>query len=225
MAKQDENQDGLRKKGTSRRSRAGRAGKGGTMPRIMVLGVLVIVAAGAALFWPRGGNVPTGIGEHQTIVSTLPDSQTVTAPPRSGEVDINSEAARLTPEKAETEVGQQALPAAEEAAPPPAEPEQKKEEPKPQPVKKTQPTQPRIEPRSDGPWAVQVGAFGQAENADSEAARLKAKGWDARVRAGNNSSGNMVFRVWIGYFDTRERAQGFINQNSRHLAGAIPVHR
>ena len=81
MAKQDEKQDGLRKKGTSRRSRAGRAGKGGTMPRIVVLGVLVIVAAGAALFWPRGGNVPTGIGENQTIVSTLPDSQTVTTPP------------------------------------------------------------------------------------------------------------------------------------------------
>ena len=56
-------------------------------------------------------------------------------------------------------------------------------------------------------------------------ARLKTLGWDARVRAGNNSSGEMVFRVWIGYFSSRQSAQTFINQNSKQLSGAIPVHR
>jgi len=70
-----------------------------------------------------------------------------------------------------------------------------------------------------------VGAFGGAGNADKEAARLKALGWDARVRAGDNSAGKMVYRVWIGYFDSRKTAQNFIAQNSRKIPGAIPVHR
>ena len=233
MAKQDGNKEGLRKTGTSRRSRAGRAGKGGTMPRIMILALLIIVAGGAALFWPRGGGVPTGIGENQTVVSTPADSQIATTPPRSGDVDINAEAAtQLTPEKAEG-----AATAAPDTRPAESKPvetkpvETKQAEPKqtePPKVKTETPpaqTQPRIQPRSEGAWVVQVGAFGQAENADKEAARLKTKGWDARVRAGNNSSGDMVFRVWIGYFASRQEAQNFINQNSRQLSGAIPVHR
>jgi cell division protein FtsN len=95
-------------------------------------------------------------------------------------------------------------------------------------AKKTPPArtpEPRVTPSAQGQYAVQVGAFGEAVNADNEAARLKTLGWDARVRAGNNSSGEMVFRVWIGYFSSRQSAQTFINQNSKQLSGAIPVHR
>lgn len=232
MAKQEDKNDGLMKTGTSRRSRAGRAGRGGTMPRIMVLALLVVVAGGAALFWPRGGGVPTGIGEQQTVVAAPSETPVV---PHSGDVDINAASApALIPEKPQDQA------AAEQAATKAAatEPAPVKSVPVQQPATKTvtpppvktetktvSPAQPKVEPRPDGPYAVQVGAFGQAENADQEAARLKAKGWDARVRAGNNSSGDMVYRVWIGYFASRTEAQTFISQNSKLLAGAIPVHR
>nr|MEE4268365.1 hypothetical protein [Candidatus Krumholzibacteria bacterium] len=91
---------GSLKAGTSRRSRMGRAGQGGTMPRIMVVAALVIVAGGAALFWPRGGSVPTGIGEHQSTVSSRDSMVTPTGGPRSGDVDISAAGGPgLTPEK------------------------------------------------------------------------------------------------------------------------------
>ncbi len=230
MTKQDGKKDGLLKAGTSRRSRTGRTGRGNTMPRIMVLALLIILAGGAALFWPRGGSVPTGIGENQTIVTTPADSAGSASAPRSGNVDIDTEGARpLTPEKKEGGATTGPAAGAETAPvqPAPAKPESKpKPKPKPKPASKpaSKPV-PRIEPRDTGPYAIQAGAFGAAENADKEAARLKALGWPARVRAGNNSSGGMVFRVWIGFFASRSEAQSFINQNSRHLPGAIPVHR
>jgi cell division protein FtsN len=234
MPKQDGKNDGAMKSGASRRSRAGRAGRGGNMPRIMILALLVIVAGGAALFWPRGGSVPTGIGENQTIVTSSAVNPDSSQPPRSGDVDINAEAVpTLTPEK---EMGEKTASGAEAAQPAKSDPEptvqttppaEKTPEPKPaarKPAAKSK-TEPRVQPRTSGNYAVQVGAFGQAENADQEAARMKALGWDSRVRAGNNSSGEMVFRVWIVYFESRQEAQTFINQNSRHLAGAIPVHK
>lgn len=225
MAKQDEKNDGLMKTGTSRRSRAGQAGRGGAMPRIMILALLVVVAGGAALFWPRGGGVPTGIGEQQTVVASPEESAVV---PRSGDVDINAEGTpALTPETPlEEQAAAEAPTEATAAEPAPVKPTPVKPTPvKPTPVKQTTPAGPRITPRADGPYAVQVGAFGQQENADLEANRLKTQGWDARVRAGNNSSGEMVYRVWIGYFADRTEAQTFISQNSKLLAGAIPVHR
>lgn len=227
MAREDAKQEGPRKAGAGRRSRSGRAGRSNT-PRIMVLALLVIVAGGAALFWPRGGGVPTGIGEHKTVVSSPSDTTLGTAPPRSGDVDIADEGApRLIPEKAEEPTAAKTDSPTED--PPPAA----RPEPEPEAVKPVTRTEtktqakpvPRVQPTTDGPWVVQVGAFGEAPNADKEAARLKALGWDARVRAGNNSSGNMVFRVWIGYFASRTEAQTFINQNSRQLGGAYPVHR
>lgn len=243
MSKQNENKDGTLKSSAARRSRSGRAGKGSTVPRVMILGLLVVVAGGAALFWPRGGSVPTGIGENQTVVSSPsvpPDSGST---PHSGDVDINEASPpELTPE-AESGTAGTTTPTETKPAEATAESVQKSVQqpvtkPVAKPVEKASTTQPavkksqpaattvtKVEPQSTGPYAVQVGAFGKAENADQEAARLKAKGWDARVRAGNNSKGDMVFRVWIGYFASRALAQKFIDQNSRHLAGAIPVHR
>ncbi len=43
MTKQGDKSDGSLKSGSSRRSRMGRAGQGGTMPRVMVVALLVIV--------------------------------------------------------------------------------------------------------------------------------------------------------------------------------------
>jgi cell division protein FtsN len=231
MNKPQKPKDESLKSGTSRRSRLGRAGQGGTMPRIMVAALLVIAAGGAALFWPRGGGVPTGIGDQHTMVTAQEDSTLNGQPPRSGDVDIATESAPpLTPEKpegqtvperpTETEVKKVQVPPEQVVEKAVEKPKPKKATP---PAKKT--TEPKVLPQATGSYAVQVGAFGQAENADTEAARLKALGWDARVRAGNNSSGEMVFRVWVCFFANRDLAQTFINQNSRHLRGAIVVHR
>jgi len=221
----DSKKGGLRKDGTSRRTRAGRSGHGG-LPRVMILAVVVIVAGAALLFWPRGGSVPTGIGENQTVV-TASEAADTPGVPHSGEVDISSEAVTLIPEKAETPA---------EETPPPVEKtvtapvEEKTTPPPPTKTQTTKPAakpkpQPLIEPVSNGPYGVQTGSFLDAGNADKEAARLKAKGWDTRVRAASNSEGEMVYRVWIVYFKTRTDAQTFINQNPRDLKGAIPVHR
>ncbi len=219
----DSNKGGLRKDGTSRRTRAGRSGHGG-LPRVMILAVIVIVAGAAVLFWPRGGSVPTGIGENQTVV-TASDTTEREGIPRSGEVDIGAETVPLTPEKAENTPAKTPAPVVEKKtaapvktvvkeSPPPAV------KPKPAPVKRT-----LVKPVDNGPYGIQTGAFGDAANAEKEVARLKAKGWTAKLRAGNNSKGDMVYRVWVVYFKTRDNAQTFINQHPRDLAGAITVHR
>lgn len=240
MNKPQKSDDGTLKAGTSRRSRLGRAGQGGTMPRIMMAALLVVVAGGAALFWPRGGSVPTGIGENQTTVKAQESLAVPGQTPRSGDVDIDEVVTpALTPEKAETAdktppvtkpaetVPQAKAPTSKPLVTKPKTTKPETTKPKTTKPKTPEPkiTEPKVEPTSQGSYAVQVGAFGEAVNADTEAARLKALGWDTRVRAGNNSSGDMVFRVWIGYFANRQLAQTFINQNSRHLGGAIPVHR
>ena len=72
---------------------------------------------------------------------------------------------------------------------------------------------------------MQVGGFGQAENADQEAARLQKEGWNAIVMAGSNNQGRMVYRVWIGYFPSRDEAQLFLDQNREPLPDAFVVHR
>lgn len=225
MTGKDEKNDGGLKAAATRRSRSGRAGRGSTLPRIMVLGLLVIVAGGAALFWPRGGTLPTGIGENQTVVTTPTEAIQEASVPHSGEVDIGTEAAPpLTPEPGPATAQPEKIEPEKVIQKPAVQPTPEPVTPKPK-VKATAPDLPKIQPQSTGSYAVQVGAFGQADNADKEAARLKALGWDTRVRAGNNASGAMVFRVWIAFFASRQEAQVFINQNSRHLPGAIVVHR
>lgn len=83
----------------------------------------------------------------------------------------------------------------------------------------------RVVPQPRGPYLVQVGSFGDNENAQKEAGRLRPFGWDATVRVGNKADGGLVYRVQIGYFATREDAQAFIDQNHARLPGAIPAHR
>lgn len=84
---------------------------------------------------------------------------------------------------------------------------------------------PRVVPQARGPYLVQAGSFGDTENAQKEADRLRGFGWEATVRVGNTASGGLTYRVQIGYFATREDAQTFIDQNRVRLPGAIPAHR
>ncbi len=231
MAKNPQTDGESRKKGTSPRTRAGKSGRKQGTPRIMLVALVVIVMGAAFLFWPKGGSSPTGIGEQHSVV-TAPDSNGVgqqaglTGAPRSGDVDINDQGLKMTPEKPvdqDTENSGDQKPA--------EKPVEKISTPKPEtkPVtkKKTpaKPAAPPIEPASTGSWAVQTGGFGDAANADREADRLGKAGWKAMVRTGNNSSGDMVFRVWIGYFASRDQANTFISQNRKHLPDAYVVHR
>lgn len=222
MPNTSKSEPGLRKNGTSRRSRTGGSGRGRGTPPIMIAALVVVVVGAALLFWPKGGANTTGIGEQQSVV-TVPDStlsaakMTSTEPTRSGDVDIAQQEKKLVPEK---------LSGATQA-----KVETTKPAPKPEPTPAARakvsdkPAVPPIEPKSDGRWAVQTGGFGEAANADKEAARLLASGWKAMVRAGSNSQGKMVYRVWIGYFTSRDEAGTFIRQNQKKLADAFVVHR
>ncbi len=219
--------DGLLKDGTSRLARTSpRRG----MPKIMWLAILVIVVGAVLLFRNQGGEVPTGIGERRSVVTVGADTALVqAAAPRSGDVDIADETPVLTPEKP---AGGAAQPAAEPAAEPAARPAPAAE-PQARPASRpatTAPARPAAEdpallPQADGGWLVQVGSFGQAENADRAAAKLREKGWDARVKMGNTSDGNLIHRVQIGYFASRQTAEQFITRHKSDLAGAIAVHR
>ncbi|MBU8869317.1 MAG: SPOR domain-containing protein [Gemmatimonadales bacterium] len=231
---------GLMKNGRSSLTRAGRTGRGQRIPPVMILAGVLALAGAAWLYWPAGDSTPTGVGEQQTVVTNLPENTALydEAGPSSGEVDINQQISSLTPEKAED--GQNTLTSSKETD----LGSQKEEEPAPaaktvsepkttveksvtkKPVtRKPPPPAPRVKPSISGSYAVQTGSFGNADNADKEAARLKALEWKTSVRAGNNSSGQMVFRVWITFFKSRQEAQLFINQNGKHIPGAIPVHR
>lgn len=238
-----------KKPSVRRRRRAGKSGKGG-LPRIMWLALLVCVAGAVALFRSGGSDhMPTGLGENRTVV-TASDTE---AEPVSGDVEIAAEGLQLTPEtpvagadlgradnaplelevnlpRLETGTTAAATPPATADTAAPAADEANlaaqtlPADVKPEPVRVVPPA-PRLAPQPQGPYLVQAGSFGDTENAQKEADRLKKAGWDAAVRVGNKPGGDLVYRVQIGYFATREDAQAFIDQNSRKLPGAIPAHR
>ena len=230
MAKKSQANDGSRKNGTSRRTRAGKTNRQQGTPRIMIAALVVVVVGAALLFWPKGGSTPTGIGEQHSVV-TSPDSTGTgqhsipAGTPQSGDVDINNEGLKMTPEtpKSEAKKNNEVEKPAEKSETKPAE--KPVEKPVVKKKSKPKPAAPAIEPSSDGRWAVQAGGFGDAANADREADRLAKAGWQAMVRTGNNSNGDMVYRVWIGYFSSRDQANAFISQNRKTLADAYPVHR
>ncbi|MBE0567769.1 MAG: SPOR domain-containing protein [Krumholzibacteria bacterium] len=209
--------DGLLKEGTSRLAKTG---KSRPMPRIMWLAIVVCVGGAVLLFRNQGGDLPTGIGERRSVVSVGADSAATYRTPRSGDVDLAAETRDLTPEP----------PAGGTDSAPATAPVRAESAPVSAPVATATPTgpaetAPRIVPRADGGWLVQVGSFGEAANADRAAAGLKEQGWDARVKVGNTSDGSMIHRVQIGHFASRQEAEAFIAQNRKDLAGAIAVHR
>ncbi len=233
--KKNNSDHNLMKSGTSKKSRAGKERKPAGTPRLILGAAVVILVGGTILFWPRGESVPTGIGEQKSVVSTTPDTnasitERATAKPHSSSVDIASESQDIVPEAPDgsglshEETAAQkkkiALEIQQKSETNKATSTREKPKTKPKPA-----TEDIIVPQKDGGWAVQIGAYGEAPNADKEAVRLQAKGWDARVRAGNNSNGTMVFRVWIGYFKTRSIAENFARQNKRAIPNAIAVHR
>ena len=209
---------GLLKQGTSRLARTG--GRRGIPPILWIAAVVCAVGA-FLLFRQPGGETPTGIGERSSVVTVGADSAGTTGAdtPRSGEVDIDGETREIVPEPAEDGAADvEEAPVQEETAPAPGPARTQTAPPE-------APPEERVEPADRGGWVVQVGSFGSPENADREAARLREAGWDARVKVGNTADGNMIYRVRIGSFATRDLAQTFARQNSDQIPGAIAVHR
>lgn len=201
------------------RSRIRRSRKGRGLPRIMWVAIAVCIIGAVLIFRDQGGDVPTGIGEYQTIV-TAPETETnlpENSEPRSGDVDINDQATTLTPEKptGKTEEKTVEKPPVKQAATTTTTPKPTTPKPAPQ----------LIQTSARGPYMVQTGSFGDAANADKEATRLKNKGFDARVKMGNTSDDRLIYRVRIGYFKSRTEAEAFIRQNRKVMPGAIPAHR
>jgi cell division protein FtsN len=212
-----EKKQGMLKDGTRRKAPM-TGGRGGGMPRIIWLGILVSVVGAVFLFRNQTTSVPTGIGENQTIV-TAPEVETMLEAgtvPHSGEVDITDQVPALTPET--PAAGADRKPDAADTKPVDAEPAPRTATAAAEPVTP-------VRPQENGPYVVQIGSFGQAGNADQEAARITALGWEALVKVGNTSDGAIIYRVRIGYFKSRGEAESFIKQNRSQLGGAIAVHR
>ncbi|MEZ4389105.1 MAG: SPOR domain-containing protein [Candidatus Krumholzibacteriia bacterium] len=219
--------------GTATRRRKSLAGDSGSrqLSRPLLIALLVVVVGGGYLFWPRGGGVPTGIGEQYSVVTT---DSTDHAVPRSGSVDITAERDTLVPEPPAGDThaeaaSRQPLKLSEPAAatpqattPPAAKPRPRAAEP----ARKASETPPAVvQPAATGVWAVQVGAFRTRTGADAVVSDLAAKGIAATVRAANTSGGEMIHRVWIGWFATRDDAQAFARQQKDRIGEAYPVHR
>jgi cell division septation protein DedD len=227
-----------RGRSTASRRRKNLSGDSGgrQISRPLLVALLVIIAGGSYLFWPRGGDVPLGIGEQYSVVTA--DSTQVTQP-RSGSVDLDGTQQDLVPEApdgqsepvrkpvevtaeepaaASNEDPPAEKPAAEVAAPP--KPAPKKTEPA-QPVEKPEP----ITPKPRGPWAVQLGAFKTEANAERSVQSLADKGVQAHVRTASTSSGDLIYRVWVGWFDSRAEALAYAKQEKRRIGDAYPVHR
>lgn len=212
---------GRSKEAARRRIPLNSGGKG--MPRIMWLAIVVVAVGAFFLFRQGGDDVPTGIGEQRTVVTSEAAYEALDADtPRSGDVDIAQQENTLVPEKpedaatapAEQQPVQKPAAQATTQAPTP-KPALPKPEPKPEPTI----------PQDNGPYMVQLGSYGSADNANKEAARVEKPGWNPVVKVGNTSDGQIIYRVRIGYFPSRSEAEKFIRENRKILGGAIAVHR
>lgn len=216
--------DNEKKKPVKSRTGIRRARRGKGLPRIMWVAIAICVIGSVLIFRDQGSDVPTGIGEYQTVV-TAPDE--APAPqgettPRSGDVDISGHSQDVTPETPDGSSASQTTapvkPQANGSQDTPVKPATTK------PAVKAPPPAP-VKPSANGPYLVQTGSFGDGANADKEAVRLQDLGYDARVKMGNTSDDSIIYRVRIGYFQSRAEAETFIRQNRKHMPSAIPAHR
>ena len=207
------------------RSKLRRSGRGRGLPRIMWVAIAVCIIGAVLIFREQGDRMPTGIGEYQSVVTADQEGATLQDQngPRSGDVDISDQTTTLTPEKPTGESGPtedkpaDKPPVKKTTTPKPANTKPANTKPKPAPI--------LITPSASGPYLVQTGSFGKADNANKEANRLKKLGFDARIKTGNTADNSLIFRVRIGYFKSRTEAEAFIRQNRKSMPGAIPAHR
>jgi len=85
------------------------------------------------------------------------------------------------------------------------------------PAPAARPATPTAEPAAvnESEWYVQIGAFGDQDNAERQAARVGTFGFAAHVSAFPAGSG-VVHRVRVGPQSTRERAEAIASSLSAH---------
>ncbi len=203
---------------------------GGRVARPLLVALILVLAVAAFLFWPRGGGVPTGIGEQLTVVTARDSAGAVHARPHSGNVDIDKAATPIVAEKPAGKPSETAASPSQPAAKPHG-----KASTEPRPAAQSSLGTPTgsaelkdavpITPRSDGPYALQLGSFSSEANALSLRDRFTTLGYPMHVRAASTSDGAIVYRVWVGFFASRQQAQLYATSHSPELADAIAVHR
>ncbi|MFH1841964.1 MAG: SPOR domain-containing protein [bacterium] len=81
-------------------------------------------------------------------------------------------------------------------------------------------------PAAAGPWIVQVGAFGNVQNAENLQTRLETAGFPTFIRTTSRTDGQLLYRVCIGYFPSRDDAESFARHNRQAMGEeGIPLHR
>lgn len=85
------------------------------------------------------------------------------------------------------------------------------------PAPAAEPETPSVEraAANESEWYIQIGAFGDQDNAERQAARVSTFGFDAHVSA-FPAGGGVVHRVRIGPQSTRERAEAVASSLSAH---------
>lgn len=224
-----------------RKRNAGRRGLSGRSTRFsrgfLIAGALVLFAA-VFMFWPRGGDHSPAIGERYSVVTAGSDQSASGLPTaiRSGEVELDNEVDELVPEQPDDAgpAGTSDSPPEDRATSmPPVGTDPGTAEPVTKPATRPaatqprqQPTTPPLSPQAAGDWLVQVGAFGNQENAETLRSVLREAGYPVLMRTGSRSDGQLVSRICVGYFRTRADAVTFARQHRQALGGeGIPVHR
>jgi DedD protein len=191
-----------------------------------LLAVLVLLAA-TALFWPS---------------SDTPDSDTLVLTPESLQVNTESSPTEKATTKVTDEVGEadlaaeplpegekeivNAIPDDSKAQDTPsmrvegtrAEPGTQTRSARPQPLPESAvPSSDReFVPKEDGDYVLNVGFFGDRDNAERMVLDLQKKGVAAHVRAAT-SHGHDGYRVRVGYFETSGQAAGYARQLKEDL--------
>jgi cell division septation protein DedD len=216
------------------------------LSRIYLVPLVIVLAVAAFMFWPASRNAPVGIGEQHSVVTADAPPGSLTAAPRSGDVTIAKEVQQLVPEQPGGKEQQAATGDADQTETTPARPAPVKPAPRETarqapretshattsppggspPVPAASSDTPAVQTQATGPWLLQLGAFGQEENAERMLAQLQTAGISALLRAGNLADGSLVYRVCIGYFATRDQAVRYGRENAKALGGqGVPVHR
>lgn len=206
--------------------------------RPLVIALVGVVAVAAAIFWPRGGGTHLSAVDPVHVVQV--DTTMVAPVARSGEVDLGQARQPLVPESQSSErTTQRDVPLdLKPRVQPQPQPEPKMTEPAPAPSSPAEspaetpaettaalPPAPIPTPLPEGMYALQVDSFASEASALSSRDALAAKGYPVHVRAASTSAGAILYRVWVGYFATRDDAAAFATAHREALGSATPVHR
>jgi len=184
-------------------SEQGNSGPPEFNPKHRIMGAVVLVAL-AVIFVPMILERPKGPEKAPSPVMEIPDKDKKIFVSKIKPINPEEETTPSNGAPADTssQPPAQSAPPSKKApaASPPAE----------EPAKQSAPNTAKSGAASTGPpaqegWVVRVGTFSQAENAERIKSTLKGKGFEpesGEIEVGGRS----VTRVWVGPFETREKA-------------------